>query len=181
MASKLFQSVVASSVLLLANAGIHGCGTTADVPDVQHNQGESSVAEDQGTVTDTGMAPADEGIVTTDVVMMPPDEGIPAIDASVDVTFEHDVVATMDSGDRVDVVDPVDAHIEDVLTDARSREAGWPTTKAFFCITPDVGPAFCCNNHTDPPSDCFYPEDGGECTLEIVDGGYACSSGRSGG
>ena len=47
-----------------------------------------------------------------------------------------------------------DVAVADALADARSMEAGWPTTKAFYCTTPEDGPAFCCNHVGSPPTHC---------------------------
>ncbi len=117
MTSRLFQSVVVSSVLLLSSSGVGGCAATV---------GEGDAA--------TGDAPPADAVATRDAA--------PALaDAQAADTMAPDAARP-------------DASVADALADARSMEAGWPTTKAFYCTTPEDGPAFCCNHEGSPPTHC---------------------------
>ena len=58
--------------------------------------------------------------------------------------------------DGEDGSDGGDAAIADVLHDARSEEAGWPTTKGITCTTPTTGAIYCCRM-TESARECTIP------------------------
>jgi hypothetical protein len=104
LASRLFESVIASSVLLLGAVAAEACASSTD-----HSSGDGGDAQ-----------------------LMEASDASLASDAAID--------------------DAVDA----ALTDARSQEAGWPTTKGATCVRePLSGPVFCCRGG--PDAYCWTP------------------------
>lgn len=148
MASRLFQSVVVSSALLLSS-GATGCA--------------ASVVMSEDAAPDAPAGDAATG----------PDASAP--DA---------VAPTVDAAPAVDAPPAVDASVADALQDARSLEGGWPTTKAFFCVTPESGAAeYCCYHAGSPPTHCCLPNPGrtecDPCTVNAAQ--TACISDSAGG
>lgn len=164
MASRLFQSVVVSSVLLLSGVSSTGCANAVG--------GDEDAPSSEDARANADSAPSTDALPTP-VEVVSPDASAPA-DV---VTPRPDVIVVADAS-RPDVVTvdappPVeDASAADVLADERAMEVGWPTTKAHFCnMEPASGPGYCCSNVGETPTCCVAGPDGpgpmcAPCTLD---------------
>lgn len=144
MASRLFQTVVAASSLLLS-----GCGSavvTATPPEPPPDA--EAPPED--------VAP----VVAPDAAPSPPDVAPAPEDA-----------APEDVAPPPDAAAPPDA-ATDVVDDRRAREMGWPTTKGVYCTAPDGGDAYCCRSSDGEgrPTSCCLPRGESCVTCDVRDG-----------
>lgn len=122
---RLFHTLVFSSVMALEGCALsHATDGPPFMPPAAPDA-QADVQPDAGTDTaewpDTSVAPDDAGF-----------------DAEADA--EADAVADA----LPDASPDADAEPADAAMDARLCEAGWPPTKATFCVPVDAGPAMLC-------------------------------------
>lgn len=149
MSSRLFQTVVVSSTLLLAQTGCGPVIVTADerVPSA-HPEAADAARDD---------APAEDAAVSDDAPT-PPDVA----------PVEPDVAPA-------DASAPTDASAEATCgNDPRLFERGWPTTKGVYCTTDDAGVTVCCRGvHEGLPTHCCV-SNGVTCVTCVHDDAGVC-------